>query len=379
VDFTLTDEQETLRATARSVLARVCPPALVREVFEAGPLGQAGGGGATVWARLRELDWPALAVPARYGGLGGGFVELALVCEELGRVVAPGPFMATATQFTPALVECAAAGGADGLLPDVAAGSITGALAWAEETGRWDLESVTTTARPDGDGWVLDGAKSFVPDGGNADWLAVVARHDDQLGLFALPREAVGCEPLPVLDPTQPLARVTLQSVRVPPTGVVGPPGPETAVALTRALEQAVGASAAATVGTCRAIFDRTLQYAKDREQYGRPIGSFQAIKHRLVDMYLALERAAALVAFAALTIAEDDHRREWAPAMAKAAAGDCQRLVVEDGLQLHGGIGFTWDNDLQMLLKRAKTGDLLFGSARTQRAAVARSLGVYG
>jgi len=166
--------------------------------------------------------------------------------------------------------------------------------------------------------------------------------------------------------------------VRVGPERVLAPPGrPGAAAAVRRAVEEATVCLAASTVGTCRTIFETTLQYAKDREQYGRPIGSFQALKHRLVEMYMLLERSAALATFAALTIAEEDERRTVAVAMAKAAAGDCQRLMVQDGLQLHGGIGFTWENDLHLFLKRAKSGDFLFGTARTHRAAVARLVGV--
>jgi alkylation response protein AidB-like acyl-CoA dehydrogenase len=134
---------------------------------------------------------------------------------------------------------------------------------------------------------------------------------------------------------------------------------------------------ALSTVAACRAIFEMTLQYAKDREQFGRPIGSFQALKHRLADMYLAVERASSLAYFAVLTIAEDDDRRAVATAMAKAAAGDCQRLLARDGLQLHGGVGFTWEHDLHFLLKRAKAGDLLFGTAAVHRAHLARLLGL--
>jgi alkylation response protein AidB-like acyl-CoA dehydrogenase len=134
---------------------------------------------------------------------------------------------------------------------------------------------------------------------------------------------------------------------------------------------------ALSTTATCRAIFEMTLQYAKDREQFGRPIGSFQALKHRLADLFLAVERAVSLAYFAALTIAEDDDRRAMATAMAKAAAGECQRLVVRDGLQLHGGVGFTWEHDLHLLLKRAKSGDLLFGSAASHRAHLAQLLGL--
>jgi alkylation response protein AidB-like acyl-CoA dehydrogenase len=147
--------------------------------------------------------------------------------------------------------------------------------------------------------------------------------------------------------------------------------------AVARALEVATVALALATTGTCRRIFELTLQYAKDRRQYERPIGSFQALKHRLADLSLAVERATALGYFAALTLVEDDPRRGEAVALAKAEAGDCQRLVVEEGLQLHGGIGFTWEHDLHIYLKRATAGDALFGGAAEQRARLAHQLGL--
>jgi alkylation response protein AidB-like acyl-CoA dehydrogenase len=175
-----------------------------------------------------------------------------------------------------------------------------------------------------------------------------------------------------------PIASIVLDAVEVPAERVLlEPGGPGAATAITRALEEATAAMALSATATCRAIFEMTLQYAKDREQFGRPIGSFQALKHRLADLFLAVERAASLAYFAALTIAEDDDRRAMATAMAKAAAGECQRLVVRDGLQLHGGVGFTWEHDLHLLLKRAKSGDLLFGSAASHRAHLAQLLGL--
>ncbi len=158
---------------------------------------------------------------------------------------------------------------------------------------------------------------------------------------------------------------------------LVEPGDPRADAVIERVTQEATTALALSTVATSRAIFEVTLQYAKDREQFGRPIGSFQALKHRLAECYLAVERAAALAYFAALTIAEDDDRRAVATAMAKVAAGDCPRLLVRDGLQLHGGVGFTWEHDLHLLLKRAATGDLLFGRAATHRAHLARLLGL--
>ena len=169
---------------------------------------------------------------------------------------------------------------------------------------------------------------------------------------------------------------MALDGIDVPADRVLAEPGaPGTVDALHRVLDQATVAVAAATLGACRRIFEMTVDYAKTREQFGRPIGSFQAVKHRIADLYSIVERSTALLYFAALTVAEDDARRHEAASLAKAAAGDCQRLVVEDGLQLHGGIGMTWEYDLHLLLKRAKACEALFGSAASHRAAVAQSL----
>jgi alkylation response protein AidB-like acyl-CoA dehydrogenase len=198
--------------------------------------------------------------------------------------------------------------------------------------------------------------------------------------VFLVPAGAAGLavEPRSVIDPTMPLATVVLADVAVTGDRVLVEPGdPRAGDVVRRSVEEATAAMALSTVATCRAIFEATLQYAKDREQFGRPIGSFQAVKHRLAEVYLAVERAAALAWVAALTVAEDDDRRSVAVAMAKAGAGDCQRLAVGDGLQLHGGVGFTWEHDLHLLLKRAKTGDFLFGSAASHRARLVGLLGL--
>jgi alkylation response protein AidB-like acyl-CoA dehydrogenase len=385
MDLEFSEEESDLRDNVRTVLAGLCPPATVRAVYEG------KGNGASIWAQMVELSWPALAIPEEHGGLGMGFVEVAIVAEELGRVVAPGPFLATVTQFAPAVRELAGdrALGAD-LLRRVAAGEVTGTVALAE-TGSWEPSAVgaiaTATATEDGDrdGWVLTGVKSAVLDGAHADEVLVVARAagtpgpgPDGLGAFVVPRTDLASTPRSVVDPTLPLADLVLDGVVVPPNRVLAAPGTAgVAEALDRAGHEAVVALATATVGACRAIFEQTVEYAKVREQFGRPIGSFQALKHRMADMYLAVERASSLCWFAALTIAEEDPRRAEAASMAKAAAGECQQLVVRDGLQLHGGIGMTWENDLHFLLKRAMSGDALYGNAAHHRARLARMLGL--
>lgn len=374
MDFEFSDDQLDLRDNARRVLAAECPPSVVRSVYE----GDDTAPQADLWAALVRLDWPAIGITEEHGGMGLGFLEVGIVVEELGRVAAPSPFLATVTQLMPLLSSA----GAAEHLTRIADGSLTGTLAVGEH-GRWDLAAVDTTARRAGTGWVLDGAKTHVLDGATAPEVAVVARLDgtsgiDGLGAFLVPSEAIAATPCTVMDPTMPLATLALDSVEVATDRVLLEPGdPHSPDALERAIHGATTAMALSTVATCRAIFETTLQYAKDREQFGRPIGSFQALKHRLADMYLAVERASSLAYFAALTIAEDDERRAVASSMAKSAAGDCQRLVVGDGLQLHGGIGFTWENDLHFLLKRAKSGDLLFGTAAFHRARLATLLGL--
>ncbi len=372
MDFEFTEDQHALRDNARAVLEGACPPSLVRSVFEG------RGDGTELWATLVGLGWPALGIAEAHGGLGMGPLEVGIVVEELGRSVAPTPFLATVTQLVPMVREA----GSDAVLAEVAAGTSTGTLALAER-GAWRVDAIRTTARRGRAGWVLDGTKSHVMDGATADHLAVVARLDattgaDGLGVFLVPGASVQARPATVLDPTLPIATVTLAGVEIGDDAVLIEPGdPRAPRAIERARQEAVTALALSTTATCRHIFEMTLQYAKDREQFGRPIGSFQALKHRLADLYLAVERAASLAYFAALTIAEDDDRRAVAASMAKAATGECQRLVARDGLQLHGGIGFTWEHDLHFLLKRAKSGDFLFGTAATHRAELAGLLGL--
>jgi alkylation response protein AidB-like acyl-CoA dehydrogenase len=376
MDLEFSEEESDLRDNVRRVLAGLSPPATVRAVYEG------KGNGTSIWAQMVELSWPALAIPEEHGGLGMGFVEVAIVAEELGRAVVPGPFLGTVTQFAPAVRELGRDGalGAD-LLRRVAAGEVTGTVALAED-GRWEPSAVGAIAVETGRGWVLTGAKSAVLDGADAGEVLVVARAAgtagaDGLGAFVVPRTDLAVTPRTVVDPTLPLADVVLDGAVVPDDRVLAPPGTAgVAHALDRAGQEATVALATTTVGACRVIFEQTVEYAKVREQFGRPIGSFQAYKHRVADMYLAVERAASLCWFAALTIAEEDPRRAEAASMAKAAAGECQRLVVKDGLQLHGGIGMTWEHDLHFLLKRAMSGDTLYGNAAHHRARLARMLG---
>ena len=372
MDLEFSEEEAELRDNVRTVLSGICPPAVVRGVYD----GKADP--TCVWQKMVELDWPALCLPEEYGGLGVGFLELSIVAEELGRATVPSPFLATVAQFAPCVRELGNGEQRERFLTRVAAGRVTGTLAVAER-GRWTLDAVRTVATPSEDGgWLLTGEKDSVFDGSSAEEVVVVARSEAGLGAFVVPRADCTVREREVIDPTLPVADLILDGVVVPADRVLGPPG-ATGVdrSLSRVLEEATVALAMAAVGTCRVIFETTLAYAKVREQYGRPIGSFQALKHRLADMFLAVERATSLCYFAALTIAEEDPRRTEAASLAKVAVGDCQRLVVGEGLQLHGGIGFTWEHDLHFLLKRAKACDAMFGNALSHRSRLASTLGL--
>jgi alkylation response protein AidB-like acyl-CoA dehydrogenase len=306
VELEFTAEQDELRASVRAVLERECTPAVVRE-----------GNFDALWKQMVALDWPALTIPEEHGGLGMTFVDLAVVLEELGRVVAGGPFFTTMTQLVPVLREA----GATDQLARVATGELTGAITV--------------------DGVVMHGGDAIALPSGEV-----------QTGWSGTA--------IDTLDKTRPLFRVELASVTSD-----------------RVIDEATAALAIEMVGTCQTIFDMTLEYAKQREQFGVPIGSFQAIKHKLVDMYVMLSRARACAYFAAATIAEDDSRRPIAVSMAKAAAGDAARHICQEGIQIHGGIGYTWEHDLHLYVKRAKTGEVLLGTGRDHRRRVAQLLNI--
>jgi alkylation response protein AidB-like acyl-CoA dehydrogenase len=381
VELEFTDDQDELRDGVRAVLDRECPMSLVRAVVEDGATtGRSLAHG--LWRQMVDLGWPALTVPEEHGGLGLGAVELAVVAEELGRVVAPTAFVPTVSQFVPIVREAGSEGQQAAFLGAVAAGECTGALALVEAGGSVDPADVTTTATRAGDGWTLGGSKRAVLGAAEVDELAVVARvegttGDDGVAVLVVPREVVSLEPVASLDATRSLAHVSFDGVTVTADRMLGEPGPSTARAVRRAVEEATVILAMEAVGTCQSIFDVTLDYAKQREQFGVPIGSFQAIKHKFADMLLAIERARATGYFAALTIAEDDPQRTTATSVAKVAAGDCQRLLGKEGIQLHGGIGYTWEHDMHLYVRRAKSCTLLFGTPMEHRERIARLLGL--
>jgi alkylation response protein AidB-like acyl-CoA dehydrogenase len=367
-------DQDELRDSIRAVLTRECPVTLARRVVETGERPDA------LWQTVTELGWPALTVPEANDGIGLGMIEAGILAEELGRVIAPGALLPTVTQFVPAVRALGTDAQQARFLGGVAAGKISGSLAIAEARGSYDPQFVAATIADDADGVVLEGTKRFVFEGDSVDELLVVGRvpgssGDDGVRAAIVPSAATRTTLLHSFDGSRRLVHVELDGVRVEADRVLD--GTDAAARLRDAIDEATVALALEMVGTAQTIFDVTLEYARQREQFGVPIGSFQAIKHKFADMMISLERARATGYFAALTIAEDDPRRSSATSVAKSAAGDCQRLLAKEGIQIHGGIGYTWEHDMHLYVKRVKSGEALFGTSSAHRARIANLLGV--
>ena len=367
MDFEVTPEQRDLIDAVRSVLARECPTALVRDVVENGSVPE------QPWKSARELGWTAIDLPEGLGGLGLGFTALGLVVEQHGRHIAPGPFLATVTQFLPAVCEAGAPGPLERFARPAGAGELRGALAIDHGRAAEHEPGESLRARRNGTVWVLEGERTYVLDGDAADEIAVAARIDegDGVGLFAVPQGAIEARRVVALDPSRPLAHMRFDNVRVEADRVLGTPG-RSARALGRALECATVAAALECVGTCQTLLEMTVEHAKNRRQFDQPIGTFQAIQHKCADMFVQVEKARATGYFAMMALAEDDPRRTLAASMAKAAASDCQRLVCKEGIQIHGGMGYTWESDVQLFVKRAKTLEALFGTGAAHRRRIA-------
>jgi alkylation response protein AidB-like acyl-CoA dehydrogenase len=372
MDFEITPDLQQLVDAVRSVLAQECPPALARDVVENGSAPE------QPWKSARELGWTSIDLPESLGGLALGFTALGLVVEQHGRFIAPGPFLATVTQFLPLVCEAGAPDQLERFAAPAGAGELRGALAIDHGRAAEHAPGDGLRARRDGDAWILEGERRYVLDGDAADEIAVAARVDagDGVGLFVVPQGAALARRVVALDASRPLAHLRFEGVRVEPERVLGTPG-ASARALGRALERATVAAALECVGVCQRLLEITLEHARSRRQFDQPIGAFQAIQHKCADMFVQVEKARATGYFAAMALAEDDPRRSLAASMAKAAAGDCQRLACKEGIQIHGGMGYTWESDVQLFVKRAKTLEALFGGGGAHRQRIADLLEV--
>jgi alkylation response protein AidB-like acyl-CoA dehydrogenase len=341
---------------------------------------------AGVWKRIAgELGWPAVIVPEVFGGLGLSHVELMALMETMGEALLCAPFLSSVCLTANALLCAGSDAQKQEHLPGIAEGTTLAALAWTERNGRWDATGIEAVARPEGGDVVLSGTKRYVVDGHGADLLVVAARAegsrgDEGVSLFALPADSPGVSRrrLPTMDQTRRLAEVTLDDVRVPASMRLGEEG-QGGPALAKALDLAAVALAAEQVGGAQRCLDLSVAYAKERVQFGRPIGSFQAIKHKCADMMVAVEsaRSATYAAGCVGAAGDDATALALAASTAKAVASDAYFRCAADAIQIHGGVGMTWEYDVHLYFKRAKSSEALLGAPSFHRERVARRIGL--
>lgn len=368
MDFDLNKPQKLLKDSARDFLARECGPERVRELMETDTAHD-----DKLWQAIADQGWTGLIIPEEHGGLGLGLVEMAVVAEEMGRACLPGAFLSTLTAA--ALIE--RAGSAEQrakYLEPIAAGELKATVALLEESASWDAQAVKLEAVRSGGNFSVKGKKLFVPDAGVSDLLICVTRDGEGFALLPVEREAQGMtvKRMPSMDGTRKLYEVALDDVSIREADALGADGDERG-ALRGALEVATVVLCAEMVGGMQWVLDTTVEYAKTRQQFGRPIGSFQAVQHQCADMLLMTESARSAVYYAAWALTEGDPAARGAVSIAKAYCSDAYREVGNRGVQVHGGIGFTWEHDLQLYYKRSKSSETLFGDATFHRERIAR------
>lgn len=367
MDTELTEEQSELVDAVRTLLERRAGSAAVRAAM-AQPEGD-----TALWQTLaEEIGIAAIAVPEEYGGFGATVFESHLVLEQLGEALAAVPALGSGVLATQAILAAADEDASSRLLPALASGEQTGALAWADARGRWSPEDVAVTASAAGDAWTLDGEAPLVIDGGSAEILLAIARTESGPGLFeVVDASAVERVATPAVDPT--LRFATLRFSGTPARAL----SLDEEAVLDRIRVSALVAISALQTGAAARGLSMTLEYAGQRVQFGRLIGSFQALKHRLADMHVQLESARSLSRAAARALAADDPDADRLAAMAKAWCGDALDLIASETIQLHGGIGITWEHDAHLVFKRAHALSQLFGQASAQRTQLATALGL--
>jgi len=363
MDFDFDQDQLMLRDSVREYLSKECPPEFVRSMFEH-PLGYS----KEMWTGLAGLDWLGLTFPEEYGGLGLGMVELCLVLEEMGRAVFPGPYFSSVVLAGTALMKGGIAAQKAKYLSAIAKGETIGTFGILEDSVDWGPESIKMTATEKGDGYALSGMKRFVPFAHAADVIIVPARTSDRkegISLFLVDSrsEGISTSTMTGIDLTNKASEVKFDNVVVPSENRLGTADAAWPV-VKDVLQTAAVAASAEMLGCSRKAMEMSVAYAKMREQFGQPIGAFQAIKHKCAEMFLEVENSHSAVYYAAWAQDAGSDDADLAASAAKAYVGEAARKVCGEAIQVHGGIGFTWEIDLHLYFKRAKHYELMYGDA---------------
>ena len=371
MNFAFTDEQEQLRDFVRSFLEEKSPESAVREQMDTEQ-----GFDPDVWAQMSEqMGLPALTIPEAYGGQGFTRIEQVVVLEEMGRSLLCAPYFSSAVMAANALMLCGDEAAKQAHLPQIASGETRGTLAFTEQNGRWDEPGITMAATADNGSWSLDGVKMYVLDGHTADLVVVAARTAGGVSLFTVDPDADGLTrtALSTMDQTRKQAKLTFEGVEATLIGEEGQGWP----VLEAALDLAAVALAAEQVGGAQRCLDMSVEYAKVRVQFGRPIGSFQAIKHKCADMLLEVESAKSAAYYAGWCAAEMNDELPQVASLAKSYCSEAYFHAAAENIQIHGGIGFTWEHPAHLYFKRAKSSELLFGDPTYHRELLAQRIGL--
>lgn len=376
MNFAFTEDQDSLRDVVRSFMDAKSTEEDVRTLMDT-----ESGYDTAVWAQMGgELGLQGLHIPEEFGGQGYGFVELAIVFEEMGRRLLCAPYFATVALAANAILNAGTNDEKAALLPGIASGETIAALAFTEANGRWDADGITMVAKGSGSDWTLDGEKMFVIDGHNADLIVVVARTEgtsgeDGISFFTVAGDAAGLTrtPLATMDQTRKQARLEFKGVKATPLGAAGAGW----AALSKTLDQAAVCLSNEMVGGAQFVLDMSVEYAKVRVQFGRPIGSFQAIKHKCADMLLEVESAKSAAYYSAWAAAEDNEELPVVASLSKAYCSDAYFHSTAENIQIHGGIGFTWEHPAHLYFKRAKSSEILLGDATYHRELLAQRIGI--
>jgi alkylation response protein AidB-like acyl-CoA dehydrogenase len=382
MNFGFNEEQELLRSTARKFFDNECASETVRKLMD-GPEGMT----PDLWKKIAEQGWTGLIFADEHGGMGLGFVDLVVLMEEMGRAVVPGPFFSTVLLGGLAIREAGTDAQKKAWLPKIASGEARATLAWMEPSAELGARGITLQATAQGAGFTLDGTKLFVHDAHTADVIVVAARTsagqnppagrqnpEDGVSLFLVPKATPGLSVtlLPTMDQTRKLCEVGFKKVAVGADGAMGQAGSGWAP-LSRVIDRATVALCAEMCGGAQKVLEMTVEYAKIRQAFGRPIGSYQGVKHKAADMLVDVENSKSITYYAAWAMDEGVPEGPLAVSMAKAYVSDAYRRVSGAGIQLHGGIGFTWEHDLHLYFKRAKGSEFTFGDATWHRERVAQ------
>jgi alkylation response protein AidB-like acyl-CoA dehydrogenase len=368
MNFSFSEDQTLLRNSVRAALDEQCKPARVRAMMD-----DERGYDEALWGEMAKLGWLGLPFAEEQGGAGLGLVELALVLEEMGRAAYPGPYFASVVLAGLGLQAGGSAAQKERWLPAIASGQARGTAALLEDSLDWDPASTTATAARRDAGFRLSGVKRFVPWAHVADVALVPARGPEGVSLFLLDPRAPGVTLTPMvgIDLTTRWSEMRLDGAAGELMGPVGGAGPVLEGLLRRA---AVGASAE-MLGAARRCLDMSVGYAKVREQFGQLIGSFQAVRHRCAEMLLEVEKAHAAVYYAAWALGAGAEDAAMAASVCKSFVSEAARQVCGDAIQVHGGIGFTWEYDLHLYFKRAKALEPLYGDAAYHRELLVRGV----